>query len=92
LRQEQILSLQTILDGALESESAFADLVYVLETLAETQLAPEEEILPVYGMLMPLRKRSGTEVLEGLQGIQARLRERFLSVLTAEPIPESNVH
>jgi aryl-alcohol dehydrogenase-like predicted oxidoreductase len=92
LRREQVLSLQSILTGTLEPESAFADLVYALETLAEMDLAPEEEIMPVYGMLMPLRKRPGTELLEALQGIQARLRERFLSILSAEPIPESDVH
>jgi aryl-alcohol dehydrogenase-like predicted oxidoreductase len=88
LRQAQIISLRTILTGTLEPKSAFADLVYVLETVAEMGIAPEEEIMPVYGMLMPLRKRPGAEMLEQLQTIQARLCQHFLPFLTAELLPE----
>jgi aryl-alcohol dehydrogenase-like predicted oxidoreductase len=93
LRQEQILTLRSILTGALEPGSAFADLVYVLETAAEMELASEEEILPVYGKLLPLRKRSVSDALRELLAIQAELHERFLPLtLTAEPAPEIHTH
>ena len=88
LRHTQALSLRTILTGSLEPESAFADLVYVLETLAEGGLAAEQEVLPVFGKLMPLRGRPAAEALEALQGIQAELRQRFLPLVAAEPPSE----
>ena len=92
VRREQILSLQGILTGTLEPESAFADLVYVLETAAEMELASEEEILPVYGKLMPLRKRAVSDALEELQAVRAELHERLSPLLrTAEPVPETHV-
>jgi hypothetical protein len=89
LRQEQILTLRSILTRALEPESAFTDLVYVLETAAEMELAPEQEVLPVYVKLMPLRKENAADVLERLEAIRAELRERFLPRLPAEPVPEN---
>jgi aryl-alcohol dehydrogenase-like predicted oxidoreductase len=88
LRQAQARSLRTILSGSLEPESAFADLVYVLETLIEAGLAAEQEVLPLFGRLMPLRGRPATEALETLQGIQAELRERYLPLVAAEPPSE----
>lgn len=88
LRQAQARSLRTLLTGSLEPESAFADLVYVLETLVEGGLAAEEEVLPVFGKLMPLRDRPASEALETLQGIQAELRERFLPLIAADLPPE----
>lgn len=84
VRREQVAGLHGILAGRLEPEGAFVDLVYVLETVAERGLAPEEEIMGVYGQLMPLRGRPPAEVLESLQAIQAKLRERFLPLLTVE--------
>jgi hypothetical protein len=92
LRQAQARSLRTILTGSLEPESAFADLVYVLETLAEGGLAAEQEVLPVIGKLMPLRGRPAAEALETLQEIQAELRERFLPLVAAELPPEPTSH
>ena len=89
VRQAQARSLRTILTGSLGPESAFADLVYVLETLAEGGLVAEEEVLPVFGKLMPLRDRPASEALEALQGIQAEIRERFLPLVAAKPPPES---
>jgi hypothetical protein len=57
------------------------------------ELAPEEQILPVYAELMPLRKRPPTEVLEALQAIRAELRKRFLPLLgTPEEIPNPCHH
>jgi hypothetical protein len=90
--REQILSLQGILTGMLEPESAFADMIYTLETLAEMEFASEEEILPVYGKLIPLRERAVSDALEELRAIRAALRERFLPLLlTAEPVPETHI-
>lgn len=88
LRQAQARSLCTLLTGSLEPESAFADLVHVLETLVEGGLAAEEEVLPLFGKLMPLRGQPATEAPETLQGIQAELRERFLPLVAAELPPE----
>jgi hypothetical protein len=59
LRQAQITGLRTILTGTLEPESAFTDLVYVLETLTEMGLAPEEEIMLVYSTLISCTDWSG---------------------------------
>jgi aryl-alcohol dehydrogenase-like predicted oxidoreductase len=84
--QAQILSLHTILTGGLEPENAFADLVYTLETLVQMGVALEGEIMPLYGQLMPLRKRPGAEVVVELQAIRARLRERFLPLLVTESL------
>ncbi|MGD2206721.1 MAG: aldo/keto reductase, partial [Anaerolineae bacterium] len=92
LRREQIRSLQRILTGTVEPESAFADLVYVLETLAEMELVPENEIMLVYGRLMPLRKRPVSDVLGELQALQTELRERFLPLVEVEPVSETRVH
>jgi aryl-alcohol dehydrogenase-like predicted oxidoreductase len=91
LQQEQIRALQSILTGELEANSAFADLVYVVETLVDMDLALEEEIMPIYEQLMPLRKQPAVDALEVLQCLQTELRERFLSLLSAEPCAESRI-
>ena len=87
VRGEQMLSLHRLLTEALMPQGAFADLVYLLETLAERELVPEEEIMPLYGKLMPLRRRPPADVVEELQAIQAELRERFLPLVTASRFP-----
>jgi aryl-alcohol dehydrogenase-like predicted oxidoreductase len=89
LQREQIRALQSILTGDLETNGAFADLVYVLETLVDRGFVPEEEIMPVYGRLMPLRKQPAVDALEVLQCLQTELRERFLSLLVTEPVAEN---
>lgn len=91
LQQEQIRALQSILTGELEADGAFADLVYVLETLVDMDLALEEEIMPIYEEMMPLRKRPVSDRLEELQCLQTELRERYLSLLSAEPCAESRI-
>lgn len=91
LQKEQIRALQSILTGELEADGAFADLVYVLETLVDRDLALEEEIMPIYEQLMPLRKRPIADRLGELQCLQTELRERFLSLLSAEPCAESRI-
>jgi aryl-alcohol dehydrogenase-like predicted oxidoreductase len=92
VRQAQARSLGTLLTASLGPESAFADLVYVLETLVEGGIAAEEEVLPFFGKLMPLRGQPAMEALEALQGIQAELRERFLPLVAAELPPEPGSH
>jgi aryl-alcohol dehydrogenase-like predicted oxidoreductase len=83
LQREQLRGLRAILTATLAPEDAFTDLVYVLETVAEMGLATEEEILPIFGELMPLRERPPAEVLGPLQAIQGELRRRFLSLVSA---------
>ena len=79
LQEEQIRALRSILTGELEANGAFADLVYVVETLVDMDLALEEEMMPIYERLMPLRKRPIADSLEELQCLQTELRGRFLS-------------
>jgi aryl-alcohol dehydrogenase-like predicted oxidoreductase len=78
LRQEQAQSVRAILVQELDSETAFADLVYVVETLMEIGLAEEKEILPLFQRLWVLRQRSDVAALEQMRTIQAELRDRFL--------------
>ncbi len=83
VRREQIVSLHRLLTEALKPQEAFADLVYALETLVERGLVSEEEIMPFYKELMPLRKRPAADVAEELEAIHAELQERFLPLVTA---------
>jgi hypothetical protein len=65
----------------LPPASAFADLVYLLETLVEGGWAAEREILPVFQQLWGLRGRDNAAGLEQMQAVQARLREQFAARL-----------
>jgi len=84
VQQEQIRNIRAILEQELDSESAFADLVYVFETLAELEFATEAEIMPLFQRLWPLRKQRDASALETMREIQAELRHRFLPALAAE--------
>jgi aryl-alcohol dehydrogenase-like predicted oxidoreductase len=77
LRREQMANVQAILDQPLPPTSAFADLVYLLETLVEVELTAEHEVLPVFQQLWALRGRHDAAALEQMQEIQAGLRKRF---------------
>ena len=57
VQQEQIRNIRAILEQESDSESAFTDLVYVFETLAELEFATEAEIMPLFQRLWPLRWR-----------------------------------
>lgn len=75
LRQEQAHNVRVILAQELDSETAFADLVYIVETLIEIGLAEEKEILPLFQRLWVLRQRSDAAALEQMRAIQAELRD-----------------
>jgi len=83
VQQEQIRNIRAILEQELNSESAFADLVYVFETLAELEFATEAEIMPLFQRLWPLRKQRDASALEMMGEIQAELRHRFLPAVAA---------
>lgn len=77
LRREQQASLRAILNRPLPPASAFADLVYLLETLVEGGWAAEHEILPLFQQLWDLRGREDAAALEQMGIVQAGLREQF---------------
>ncbi|HDQ73233.1 MAG TPA: aldo/keto reductase [Chloroflexi bacterium] len=78
LRREQVDELRAILQSKTPGEQPFADLVYVLETLVELELAEETEVIPAFQQLWPQRADPDPATLAG---IRAALRERFLSTL-----------
>ena len=84
LRQEQAHSVRAILAQELDSQTAFADLVYVVETLMEIGLAEEKEILLLFQRLWVLRQRSDAAALEQMRAIQAELRDLQDRCLRAE--------
>jgi aryl-alcohol dehydrogenase-like predicted oxidoreductase len=81
LHQEQMKSIQTVLAKKLEPETAFTDLVYVLETLAEMELAEEEMILPFFHRLLAQRGQKDANALDEMQAIQGDLRAGFSSAI-----------
>ncbi len=83
VQREQVRNVRDILSQDLDPGSAFPDLVYVIETLVERELAAEEEILPLFHKLWPLRRQQDTAALKQMREMQAELRERFWP-LTAE--------
>jgi aryl-alcohol dehydrogenase-like predicted oxidoreductase len=87
LRQEQVQSIRAILEQELDSGNAFADLVYLFETLIELKLAAEEEILPLFQRLWALRERQDAPALEEMQAIQGELHHRFAPTLAAGEPP-----
>jgi hypothetical protein len=85
LEREQLQSVRTILSEDLVAERAFADLVYVIETLAERDLAAEEEILPLFQTLWALRGQRDAAALRQMRELQTRLRREFGPSITASP-------
>ena len=73
-------SLRVILTQELDPAGGFADLVYVIETLLETGLAGEEDILPLFHRLWELRERRDAAALELMRGIQAELHQTTSAV------------
>ncbi len=85
LRRGQVQSLGHILTQSLAPESAFTDLVYALEAVAELELAEEKEILPLYGRLWPWRGASQEPAaLASMREIRQELRHRFGARLEEE--------
>jgi aryl-alcohol dehydrogenase-like predicted oxidoreductase len=81
LHSEQRASIHATLSQPLSPTNAFADLVYLLETLVEVGLAAEDEILPEFQQLWGLRGRHDATALGQMQAVQAALRERFAAWL-----------
>ena len=82
LRHEQMASARAILGQPLAPPNAFADLVYLLETLVERGMVAEHEILPLFQQLWELRGKHGEGALGQMQAIQAKLREQFAARLS----------
>jgi aryl-alcohol dehydrogenase-like predicted oxidoreductase len=82
LQREQSRSLCALLEGGLNPESAFADLVYIFETLVENGWATEQSIMPLFLQLYALREAEGPTAFTQMKTIQAELRERFLPILS----------
>jgi aryl-alcohol dehydrogenase-like predicted oxidoreductase len=87
LHREQMASLRAILGQPLHPAKAFADLVYLLETLVETGFATEHEILAIFHQLWSLEGRHDAAALKQMQAIQAALREQFAVRLETEAAP-----
>jgi aryl-alcohol dehydrogenase-like predicted oxidoreductase len=83
LREEQMRSVRAILTRELDAEGGFADLVYVIETLLETGLAGEEEILPLFHRLWKWRDRRDAAALEAMRAVQEELHHGFVPILAA---------
>jgi aryl-alcohol dehydrogenase-like predicted oxidoreductase len=85
LHREQVRSVRSILGQELDRPTAFADLVYVFETVIELNLATEEEILPLFQQLWPLRgQHLDAAALERMGVIHAELAHRFSPQLADE--------
>ena len=83
LHREQIAGLRAILDQPLPPGQAFADLVYLLETLVEMDLAEEHTILATFQQLWGLRGQQDAAALPEMQALQTELRDRFAADLAA---------
>jgi aryl-alcohol dehydrogenase-like predicted oxidoreductase len=81
LHHEQRASIRAILSQPLSPTNAFADLVYLLETLVEVGWAAEHEILPLFQQLWALRGRDNAAALEQMQAAHVGLREQFAARL-----------
>jgi hypothetical protein len=78
LQDEQMRSVHSILSQELSPESAFTDLVYVLEVLVEAGVASEEEVMPVFKQLLPFRNQRDLEAMGFMEQIHSEIRDRFL--------------
>jgi aryl-alcohol dehydrogenase-like predicted oxidoreductase len=84
MQAEQSENVRAILKGRCDREVAFADLVYVLESLADMHLAGEQQILTMFRRLWPLRGRQDAAALERMRTIQADLRDSYLPALVGQ--------
>lgn len=75
LREQMIAGVRGILREELSPETAFADLVYCLETLAELRMMAEEKVVPVFERLWPLRERRDSAADEKMRDLQSELRQ-----------------
>ena len=78
LGEEQKRSIRLILSQELNPERGFADLVYALETLVETGVATEEQVMPCFGRLLGARELPAADSLAELTSLQGDLRKQFL--------------
>jgi aryl-alcohol dehydrogenase-like predicted oxidoreductase len=74
MQQQQVRNIRAILSQDLDPATAFTDLVYVLETLVEAELATEEDILPVFQRLWLLRGQQDASALESMRALQEELQ------------------
>ena len=78
LGEEQKLSIRLILSQDLEAEHGLTDLVYALETLVETGVATEDQVMPTLGRLLGARELPAADLLAELSSIQVDLHKQFL--------------
>jgi aryl-alcohol dehydrogenase-like predicted oxidoreductase len=79
LKQEQHSSLRRILTTALPQDPprALADLLYVLETAVDLGYLNEEDVMPIFGDLLPIRDTLNRSSLAKLDAIRTQLAERM---------------
>jgi aryl-alcohol dehydrogenase-like predicted oxidoreductase len=75
LREHMIAGVRGILQEELKPQTAFTDLVYCLETVAELRLMAEQDILPLFERLWPLRERRDSAADEKMRDLQSELRQ-----------------
>ena len=78
LGEEQKLSIRLILSQELDPEHGLTDLVYALETLVETGVATEDQVMPTLGRLLDARELPAADLLAELSSIQVDLCKQFL--------------
>jgi aryl-alcohol dehydrogenase-like predicted oxidoreductase len=78
LGEEQKQCIRLILSQDLNPESAFTDLLYVIETLVETGCTVEDQVMPALGRLLGARELPAADSQAALSSIQADLRKQFL--------------
>jgi aryl-alcohol dehydrogenase-like predicted oxidoreductase len=75
LRDQMVAGVRGILQEELDPQTAFADLVYCLETLVELRLMAEEDVLPLFERLWPLRERRDSAADEKMLDLQRELSQ-----------------
>jgi aryl-alcohol dehydrogenase-like predicted oxidoreductase len=77
LKEEQQASLRRILRTALPHDPAKAlvDLVYVMETAVELHCIGEEDVMPIFRDLLPMRGALNKASLAKLEGVRNQLAE-----------------
>jgi aryl-alcohol dehydrogenase-like predicted oxidoreductase len=81
LQASQVRQLVRILEEALPADDAMVDLVYVLETLIELDLARETDVLPLFHRLLGSRRLERHQAAREMEAIHAELGERYLATL-----------
>jgi aryl-alcohol dehydrogenase-like predicted oxidoreductase len=79
LREQMIAGVREILQEELNPETGFTDLVYSLETLFELHIMAEEDVLPLFERLWPLRERRDSAADEMMRELQTELRRLWAS-------------